>query len=131
MAISSVAIISCNTDPELHSEWYDADAYFAGGETTVFDVSSHAYSSPAPNITGTEFNDMEAICVERSFVTALQLLNGGLGPVFNNTSCEVSMPPTGEVMHLFSASVFPETSAIGGPLAVLGYGTQLQRIKRS
>ena len=62
---------------------------FSGGETTVFDASSHAFSTPAPNLSPAAFEkhlegDVE---FEANFVTAPAEVNPGLGPIYNNISC--------------------------------------------
>jgi len=61
----------------------------SGGETTVFDATSHAFSTPAPNLS------MEGLAehlvgdreFEAVFVTVPAEVNPGLGPVYNNISC--------------------------------------------
>ena len=62
---------------------------FSGGETTIFDASSHAFSIPAPNLSAAAFEkhldgDVE---FEAVFVTAPAVVNPGLGPIYNNVSC--------------------------------------------
>ena len=61
----------------------------SGGETTVFDASSHAFSTPAPNLSAAALEkhlegDVE---FEAVFVTAPAVVNPGLGPIYNNISC--------------------------------------------
>ena len=62
---------------------------FSGGETTIFDASSHAFSIPAPNLSTAALEkhlngDVE---FEAVFVTAPAVVNPGLGPIYNNVSC--------------------------------------------
>ena len=61
----------------------------SGGATTIRDASSFAFSTPAPNLAGADFDlHMQGdAAFEAAFVTAPSKVNPGLGPVFNNTSC--------------------------------------------
>ncbi len=111
----------------------------AGGETTVFDESSHAFSIPAPNLSPAAFEkhlegDVE---FEAVFVTAPAVVNPGLGPIYNNVSCinchsrdGRGRPPDadeGLVSLLFRLSL-PKTEDAGDgkpPTPVPGFGTQL------
>ncbi|MBV8883080.1 MAG: c-type cytochrome [Chroococcidiopsidaceae cyanobacterium CP_BM_RX_35] len=61
----------------------------AGGETTVFNRTSHGLQQPAANLTTTELTlhqDGDR-AFEAVFVSAPAPVNAGLGPTFNNTSC--------------------------------------------
>lgn len=61
----------------------------AGGETTVYDRTSHGLGQPAANLTEAEM----VLHVEgddkfaATFVSAPAPVNAGLGPTFNNSSC--------------------------------------------
>ena len=111
----------------------------SGGETTVFDASSHAFSIPAPNLSDAALakhleGDVE---FEAVFVTAPAVVNPGLGPIYNNVSCinchsrdGRGRPPgadEGLVSLLFRLSLpKAEDSAAGKPpTPVPGFGTQL------
>ena len=66
-----------------------ADKALSGGAATVFDAASTAFENPLPGLDGGQLSrfldgdaDFEAI-----FVSAPAEVNGGLGPVFNQTSC--------------------------------------------
>ena len=83
-------VVSCSKDdkegytnlPSLQSRLK------AGGETTVFLTSSNAFSTPAANLNGNDL-DMHLdgdFQFESAFVTAPAQVNGGVGPIFNNTS---------------------------------------------
>lgn len=109
----------------------------SGGDTTLFDQSSTAFANPAPNL------DDEGLArhlvgdneFEQAFVTAPAVVNSGLGPVFNNTSCvgchpkdgRGSPPDEGGVSNTFflRLSVPGTDPNTGGPLPVPGFGTQL------
>lgn len=61
----------------------------AGGQTTVRNRSSHAYSQPAPNLTE-DWLEQHLVgdrAFESVFVTPPANVNPGLGPLFNNASC--------------------------------------------
>lgn len=108
----------------------------AGGATTVFVAGSEAYSTPAPNLSSQrlDIHDTGDKAFEQVFVTAPAVINGGLGPIFNNSSCvnchvndgrglPVTDGPTGSL--LFRLSI-PGEDAHGGPNPVSGFGGQLQ-----
>ena len=73
---------------------------------------------------------------EQTFVTAPATINSGLGPLFNNTSCEACHPKDGRgaspeeggkfdsmFLRISIPGTDPETC--GGPKPVPGFGTQL------
>ena len=111
----------------------------SGGETTIFDASSHAFSIPAPNLSTAALEthlegDVE---FEAVFVTAPAVVNPGLGPIYNNVSCinchardGRGRPPSADeelVSLLFRLSLpKAEDSETGKPpTPVPGFGTQL------
>lgn len=109
----------------------------AGGETTIFSTSSNAFSTPAPNLSGADLKKhLEGdFHFEATFVTAPAEVNGGVGPLYNNTSCiachkrdgRADFPsnfndPSGFILRIS----IPGTSTVGGPKPVPGFGTQLQ-----
>ncbi len=126
---------ACN-DPGIGASPADEDVP-AGGATTLYLATSTAFSTPAPNLSaaGLELHRQGDVGFEAVFVTSPATVNGGLGPVYNNTSCASchvrdgrGRPPgPGEVMAsmLFRVSI-PGQAADGGPLAVPGFGLQLQ-----
>ncbi len=61
----------------------------AGGETTVVNRTSLAFSQPAPNLSDREvkLHKEGDQGFEATFVTAPAPVNAGLGPLFNNSSC--------------------------------------------
>ena len=112
---------------------------FSGGETTVFDASSHAFSIPAPNLsTAALAKHLEGdVEFEAVFVTAPAVVNPGLGPIYNNVSCinchsrdGRGRPPgvdEGLVSLLFRLSLPKAEDSVTGkpPTPVPGFGTQL------
>jgi len=110
----------------------------AGGATTIFDATSNAYSTPAPNLGG------EALArhmggdaaFEAAFVSAPAQVNAGLGPVFNNNACVACHPRDGRgrppfpgeaAQSMFLRISVPGTAndGSGGPAPVPNFGTQL------
>jgi len=61
----------------------------AGGETTIFERTSHGLQQPAPNLSDKELAlHIEGDrAFEATFVTSPAPVNAGLGPLFNNSSC--------------------------------------------
>ena len=101
----------------------------AGGLTTVDDASSHAFSVPAPNLEGERFDfhlDGD-LAFEAIFVAAGNLVNSGLGPVFNAPACDRCHDRDGRTRgaSLMRLSL-PGSGPDGGPLPVPGFGGQLQ-----
>ena len=108
----------------------------SGGETTVFDTTASAFSFAAPNLSATEVVAHEAgdAAFEEAFVPRPGL-GGGLGPLFDNSSCESchegdgrgtlpapGQPLTSMLLRLSIPGVAPD----GSPLAAPGFGGQLQ-----
>ncbi len=138
-----VSILLSACDPEspvaVESTPIFSTSEFSGGETTVFDASSHAFSIPAPNLSDAALakhleGDVE---FEAVFVTAPAVVNPGLGPIYNNVSCinchsrdGRGRPPVadeGLVSLLFRLSLPKTEDSIDGkpPTPVPGFGTQL------
>jgi CxxC motif-containing protein (DUF1111 family) len=124
---------------ELSDSRVPAGAHTAlsGGATTVFDATVNAFSLPAANLAGDalEAHDRGDEAFEDVFVPAPAPEHGGLGPVFDNVSCEAchqgdgrGRPPNpGEPISslLFRASI-AGLGPHGGPNPVPGFGGQLQ-----
>ncbi len=117
----------------------DSTGALSGGDTTVFDASSHAFSIPAPNLSAAALEkhlegDVE---FEAVFVTAPAVVNPGLGPIYNNVSCinchsrdGRGRPPSaneGLVSLLLRLSLPKNDNMADGkpPIPVPGYGRQL------
>lgn len=139
IALLCTLIAACDssdlTDP---AKMEVSDKKFSGGETTVFDATSHAFSTPAPNLSADGLakhleGDVE---FEAVFVTVPAEVNPGLGPVYNNISCinchardgRGRAPTSGEKLTsmLFRVSLpNPTSDGTQGPVPVPGFGTQL------
>lgn len=111
--------------------------YMAGGATTIFDVTSNAFSTPAPNLTQENLDEhlVGDATFEQEFVTDPAEVNAGLGPVFNNTSCIAchskdgrAFPPQhgSDLSGLLIRLSIPGTDANGGPNPAPNFGGQLQ-----
>ena len=117
----------------------ESTSALSGGDTTIFSESSHAFSTPAPNLSADALEkhldgDLE---FEAIFVTAPAEVNPGLGPIYNNITCinchvrdGRGKPPTVDekfVSMLFRLSLPNTENADTGksPIPVPGYGTQL------
>ena len=106
-------------------------------DATVFDVTSAAFSLPAPNLSPSGLAKHVAgdRAFEAKFVSAPAVVNPGLGPIYNNNSCLAChkgdgggrAPEDGGSSNtlLFRLSV-PGVAADGGPVGVPGFGGQLQ-----
>ena len=134
-----VLITACDSDNLIDPEKMGVlDKGLSGGETTVFDATSHAFSTPAPNLSADGLakhleGDVE---FEAVFVTVPAEVNPGLGPVYNNISCinchardgRGRAPTSGEKLRsmLFRVSLpNPDGDGTHGPVPVPGFGTQL------
>lgn len=139
--LMSILLSACDSESPVAVESTPvfATSEFSGGETTVFDASSHAFSTPAPNLSEAAFQkhlegDVE---FEANFVTAPAVVNPGLGPIYNNISCinchardGRGRPPKVDekfVSMLFRLSLPKSADAMDGqpPIPVPGFGTQL------
>lgn len=109
----------------------------AGGETTVFVRTSQAFGLPAPNLSSEHLAKhlLGDVGFESQFVAGPAPKNGGLGPIFNNTSCNGCHPSDGRASFpeninslsgLFYKISVPGTDEHEGPAPVPGFGTQLQ-----
>lgn len=127
-----MAFSACQNKPEdLTAE------YAAGGATTLYDVHSNSFQQPAANLSPAEISKhFEADAnFGAIFVTAPAAVNSGLGPLFNQSSCEAchikngrsAQPTDGNNLLglLFRLSV-DGADLHGGPLPVPGFGGQFQ-----
>lgn len=136
-------LIGCDgdqtTDVITSSTPVESTSALSGGDTTIFSESSHAFSTPAPNLSADALEkhldgDLE---FEAVFVTAPAEVNPGLGPIYNNITCinchvrdGRGKPPAVDekfVSMLFRLSLPNTENADTGksPIPVPGYGTQL------
>ena len=128
-------MLSCNKDDTQSTIKLDGEK--AGGETTVFDRTSKAFGLPAPNLSAEHLSKhlLGDVGFEAQFVANPAPRNGGLGPIFNNISCNGCHPSDGRASFpeninslsgfFFKISV-PGNDEHGAPTPVPGFGTQLQ-----
>jgi len=115
----------------------DPDEVYSGGTTTSFDVTSRAYTFPLANIGDASLaqHNVGDIVFDATFVTPPASFNGGLGPLYTNTSCKSchandgrARPPLGN--EPFNGLLFRISAqgvdAHGGPLPLQGFGLQVQ-----
>ncbi len=141
--IAIVLLAACSSDHQVTSPGgggtppsFAGDS-LSGGDMTVFDASSQAFSQPGPPIAGAELAEHQAgdRTFDGTFVPAPAPVNPGLGPRFDNVSCTGchtndgrGAPPNGGTQFpsiLYRVSV-PGLGPHGGPAPVPGYGVQLE-----
>lgn len=129
-----LSVSSCKQDTAEPMEDEDVNL---GGSTTVNVSFINTFQQPANNLTASEidlhrdgdkaFGDI--------FVTAPSVVNSGLGPIFNQNSCENCHVANGkspfpsspsELRGLLVRLSLPGKDNNGGPLEVPGFGGQLQ-----
>lgn len=125
------ASLALTPDPSAHTA-------LSGGATTVFDATADAFSHEAPNLTPAELAQHEEGDeeFEAQFSADPASAHYGLGPVFDNTSCEGCHagdgrgrpPDPGERAESFLVRIsYPGRDEItGAPHAAPGFGGQLQ-----
>ena len=110
----------------------------AGGDTTVFDRTSNAYSLPASNLVGDDLDRHLAgdASFEATFVRGPAPVNPGLGPLYNHNACAACHGRDGRGLPLFAPSGSQALVRVslatgtpdvpGAPVPVPGLGGQLQ-----
>lgn len=127
-------LVMC-TKPATFSD-NEYDPRLSGGAATVFDATSKAFGNMIDGLSPYDqhVHSLGDNSVDQTFVTAPAPVNSGLGPIYNNVSCRSchhndgkGSPTTGTVTSsmLMRLSI-PGTDVHGGPLAVPGFGLQLQ-----
>ncbi len=134
LTIFVAAFSMCNKAEVFSDSGYDER--LSGGAATVFNATSHALSNAIDGL-----NDRDARVHElgdqtfsQTFVAPPSPIFTGLGPIFNNVSCVnchrndgEGIPTTGfSNSGLLVRLSLPGTDANGGPVAVPGFGLQLQ-----
>lgn len=100
----------------------------AGGETTVETATANAFAFPSANLSAEANALHNAGDVEfgAQFVSAPAAVNGGLGPIFNNNSCEACHPANGRSKQILAHISTPGLDAKGRLEPVDGFGTTLE-----
>jgi CxxC motif-containing protein (DUF1111 family) len=137
-AIVFLMLVACQeSDSPASATSSDPNELYSGGTTTSFDATSRAFTFPLANISAALLTEHQAgdALFEATFVTPPAQVNGGLGPLYNNTSCQSchnndgrAKPPTGGeplggLLFRLSAS---GSDLHGGPIALAGFGLQAQ-----
>lgn len=128
-ALALAALAACADDPTTAP---------AGGDTTVRDRTSNAYSLPAANLGDDELARHLAgdVAFEATFVRGPAPVNAGLGPLYNHNACAACHGKDGRGLPQFGG---PASQALvrvsladgtpdlpGAPVPVPGLGGQLQ-----
>ena len=126
----------CNKPGDFAEENFDPR--LSGGAATVFDATSKSFSHMVDGLKEYDehIHELGDGQFEQSFVTAPAPVNSGLGPIFNNVSCischhndGKGTPTAGAVnSSLLIRLSLPGQDEHGGPVAVPGYGLQLQDV---
>ena len=108
----------------------------SGGDETVFDATSQAFGAIFPMLTGYDVHvhTLGDLTFNQTFVTAPASVHSGLGPLFNNTACinchhndGIGLPTAGDQQSSLLMRISqPGVDDHGGPVAVPGYGLQIQ-----
>ncbi len=114
------------------------DPRLLGGAATVFDISSASFSSPIPGLSAwnQHIHDLGDKIFSQAFVAAPAPYFGGLGPIFNNTSCTnchhndgIGIPTVGtSSSSLLLRISISGKDPFGGPNPAPGFGGQLQNV---
>jgi CxxC motif-containing protein (DUF1111 family) len=134
LSLVVLALVKCQKSTILPADKYDDQ--LSGGAATVFDNTSKAFGNAFSNMSAYDehVHEVGDLIFSQSFVTAPAPIHSGLGPIFNNTSCVschhndgIGLPTAGDVQSsLLMRISLPGTDANGGPIAVPGYGLQVQ-----
>lgn len=136
IALFSLVLFSaCNKNDTKNENTLGGE--YAGGETSVFVRTSQAFGLPAPNLSAKHLAKhlLGDVGFESQFVANPTPKNGGLGPIFNNISCNGCHPSDGRASFpeninalsgLFYKISVSGADEHGGPAPVPGFGTQLQ-----
>lgn len=130
--------LSCSGDDSSGDDGVSSAEYYSGGEGTVFSQSSEAFANPMPHLSDESLERH----LDGDFDFEVQFVTGGtdspgLGPLFNNNSCEACHPRDGRgraprddlqggsmVSMFLRVGVGNDTTS--GTIEVPGMGTQLQ-----
>lgn len=129
-----IILVRCQKSSTFPESQYDDR--LSGGDMTVFDNTSHAFSNSFSGLSTYDEYVHEAgdLIFGQSFVTSPAPIHAGLGPIFNNTSCischhndGIGLPTAGESQSSLLIRIsLPGTDEHGGPVLVPGYGLQIQ-----
>ena len=134
LALVVLVMVKCQKSTLFPQDQYNDE--LSGGDMTVFDATSKAFGNIFSGLTGYDehVHEMGDKFFSQTFVTSPAPIHSGLGPLFNNTSCEschhndgIGLPTAGDSRSsLLMRISLPGTDDNGGPVAVPGYGLQVQ-----
>ena len=134
LAFVILVMVKCQKSAIFPAEQYDDQ--LSGGDVTVFDVTSKAFQNAFPALSAYDghIHEMGDLVFSQTFVTAPAPIHSGLGPLYNNTSCEschhndgIGLPTAGDARSsLLMRISLPGVDDHGGPVSVPGYGLQVQ-----
>jgi CxxC motif-containing protein (DUF1111 family) len=132
-----MTLFSCDRSSEVQVN--HSDELASGGENmTIYDASSQAFGQAGPGLSANDhqMNAAGDVIFEAAFVAPPSPVFSGLGPIMNNNTCSSchindgrGRPPlSGQLLQsmLFRISIPGVDPTTGGPLAVPGFGTQVQ-----
>ncbi|PUZ26364.1 thiol oxidoreductase [Chitinophaga parva] len=112
------------------------DPRLSGGAATTFNASSKAFGDCVTGLSewDNHIHSLGDAASEATFVAPPAAVHPGLGPIFNNVSCKSchhndgkGSPTFGTVTSsMLTRLSLPGTDEHGGPVAVPGFGLQLQ-----
>jgi CxxC motif-containing protein (DUF1111 family) len=124
----------CRKAQPIPEEQYDSR--LSGGAATIFLANAQSFGGAIPGLVGYDvfMHDLGDAIFSQTFVSAPAPIFGGLGPVYNNVSCVSCHHNDGKgtpTMGLITSSLLTRISLTGadengGPLAIPGFGAQLQ-----
>ena len=134
LVVLVLVLVKCQKSAVFPAEQYNDQ--LSGGDETSFNATSQAFGSmfSGLDVYDEHVHTLGDLVFNQSFVTAPALIHGGLGPIFNNTSCTnchhndgIGLPTAGDLQSSLLVRIsLPGADANGGPVAVPGYGLQLQ-----
>ncbi|MBP7274283.1 MAG: hypothetical protein KA974_10595 [Saprospiraceae bacterium] len=138
--LSSLLLITCifiGCKPENESVFQEDEDLNLGGTTSISGTYIQIFQQPAANLNAAELDFHRAAdkAFGDRFVSATNFINGGLGPIFNQNSCENCHTSNGrsafpasnnELRGLLMRVSIDGTNSHGEPLSVPNFGGQLQ-----
>jgi CxxC motif-containing protein (DUF1111 family) len=128
-------LVGCKPDKDITPQ--EEEDLKLGGETSILGAFIKIFQQPAPNLSATELDAHREAdkAFGDIFVTAPNFINGGLGPVFNQNSCENCHVSNGrspfptdanDLRGLLIRISVEGVGVHGEPLSVPNFGGQLQ-----
>lgn len=134
LSLLVLVMVKCQRSAVFPQSQYNDQ--LSGGDETTFDFTSKAFGNSFEGLSAYDEHVHEAgdLIFNQSFVTSPAPIHQGLGPIFNNTSCAschhndgIGLPTAGDSQSsLLMRISLPGMDEHGGPVAVPGYGLQVQ-----